>query len=117
MYKRLFFLSATVLLMAEPASATQGLTCRTASGSPLVLDLVLGAPPAILSPRLAIGGRSVPVAMQQSWSDQGLLWVDLARSAQATERLLRLKVRRNEATFDGHVWYGGTRRWVRCRES
>ena len=31
-------------------------------------------------------------------------------------RELILKTRRNGAFYDGSLWRGGKRRWVRCRE-
>lgn len=110
-------LGLAAFVFAEPASATQGLTCRTAGGSPVELSLVLGAPPAVLLPRLTIGGRLVEVVVSQSWIDGSNLWVDLAKPGQISGRELRMKVQRKAYLFEGSIWHGGRRRWVRCRES
>ena len=113
---KLILLAAPVaLLTASPAAATQGMTCRTASGSPIVLSLVLGATPSVLSPQLTIGGRRVPVVIAQSWIEDPEIRVDLY-DPNLLRHELRLKVRRNGPVFDGSVWRGGQRRWVRCRE-
>lgn len=112
----LFGAAALAVLVAAPASATQGLSCRTASGPRLELHLVLGARPSVLQPRLAIGGRRIPVVFGQHWMDGRDFWLDLY-DPQLTKRELRLKVRRAGFAWDGSVWAGGTRRWVRCRES
>jgi hypothetical protein len=114
--KRLFILLPLVLAGASPAAATQGLTCRTASGPPIELSLVLGATPSVLSPQLRVAGRSVPVIVGQSWIEQPEIRVDLY-DPQLVRHELRLKVRRNGSVFDGSVWRGGRRRWIRCRES
>jgi hypothetical protein len=114
--KKLLLLLPLALAAATPAAATQGLTCRTASGPPIELSLVLGAPPSVLSPQLRVAGRRVPVVIGQSWIEEPEIRVDLY-DPQLLRHELRLKVRRNGRMFDGSVWRAGQRRWVRCRES
>ena len=60
-------------------------------------------------------GRDVPVVTAQSWLDSSEIRLDLVdRNAMRHEA--RLRATRKGDTYDGSVWRGGTRRWVRCRE-
>ena len=105
------------LSLAAPAQASGGLLCRTAGARPIDLRLVVShtAVAAVVSARLIDDGRDVPVALAQSWIEPGELRIDLVdREAQRHE--LRLRARQNGRFYDGSVWRGGKRRWVRCRE-
>ena len=114
--KKLALLAPLTVLVATPAAATQGMTCRTASGVPLELSLVFGAWPSVMQPNLRIAGRRIPVVVAQSWLEGPEVRVDLY-DPNLLRHELRLKVRRNGPVLDGSVWRGGQRRWVRCRES
>ncbi len=114
--KKLLLAIPLALLGATPAAATQGITCRTASGPPIELSLVFGAAPSILQPQLTVGGRRVPVMVGQSWIEDPEIRVDLY-DPQLLRQELRLKVRRTGSAFDGSVWRGGQQRWIRCREA
>ncbi|MFC7537315.1 hypothetical protein ACFQPG_08040 [Sphingomonas sp. GCM10030256] len=116
MHKLMFVAGPLALVAATPAAATQGMTCRTASGPLLELSLVFGARPSVMHPQLVIAGRRLPVVVAQSWIEDPEIRVDLY-DPQLLRHELRLKVRRNGFLFDGSVWRGGQRRWVRCRES
>ncbi len=105
------------LSLAAPAHATGGMVCRTAGARPIDLRLVISrtAVPTVVSARLIDAGREIPVALAQSWIDPGELRLDLVdRNAQRHE--LRLRTRKNGRVYDGSVWRGGRRHWVRCRE-
>ncbi len=105
------------LSVAAPAYASGGLLCRTAGARPIDLRLVIShtAVPNVVSARLIDGGREVPVGLAQSWIEPAELRVDLVdRNAQRHE--LRLRARKNGRVYDGSLWRGGKRHWVRCRE-
>ena len=102
---------------AAPAQASGGLLCRTAGARPIDLRLVVShtAVPTVVSARLMEAGREVPVALAQSWIEPAELRVDLVdRNAQRHE--LRLRAKQNGRAYDGSLWRGGRRHWVRCRE-
>lgn len=110
-------LAIVALSMAAPAHASGGLLCRTAGASPIDLRLVIShtAVSAVVSARLIDQGRDVPVALAQSWLDPNDIRVDLVdRNAMRHE--LRLHARKNGRVYDGSLWRGGRRHWVRCRE-
>jgi hypothetical protein len=106
------------LVMAAPAQATGGLICRTAGARPLELSVVVGhaAVSSVVSARLRDDGRSVPVSVAQSWMEPSELRLDLA-DPNATRREARLVATKNGRFYDGSIWRGGQRRWVRCREA
>lgn len=117
MNKLLLVLLAAVIATA-PASATGGLLCQTAGNRPVEVRLVVShtAVPAVVSARLIDAGREVPVALAQAWLEPNEVRVDLTdRTAQ--RHLLRLRARRSGQYYDGSLWRGGQRRWVRCREN
>jgi hypothetical protein len=105
-------------LIAGPAHATGSLTCRTAGVRPIEVRLVIGhtAVPSVVSADLHDGASNVPVHVAQSWLDPDELRLDLV-DPNAVRHELRLRARRRGETFDGSLWRGGVRRWVRCRES
>jgi hypothetical protein len=115
--KRLLLLVASALLLPAPAFATTGLVCSTTGSPPIHLALVIShtAVPAVVSARLTDNRRDVPVVTAQSWFDPAEIRVDLVdRNAMRHEA--RLRATKRGATYDGTLWRGGQRRWVRCRE-
>ena len=113
-------LALTLLLLALPAAAnaTGGFTCRTAGARPIVVDLGFGhvaGSPLILT-RLTDNRRAVSVRSAQWWLDDRELRVVLT-DPNAQRREVIVKARRNGRTYDGDLWRGGKRHWVRCRES
>ena len=104
---------------SAPAHATGGFVCRTAGARPIEVSVgfghVPGAPLLRDSTRLRDNGRNVPVTAPQWWFDGTelrLLLVD----PNAMRREAIIKARRNGHVYDGSLWRGGKRRWVRCRE-
>lgn len=112
-------LALPVLLLAQPALATGGYTCRTGGAQPVTVSVGFGhAPGAPLlrdATRLVVGGRNVPVIAPQWWLDGSELRLLLADPS-AMRREAIIKAKRNGSTYDGSLWRGGKRRWVRCRE-
>ena len=117
--KRLLLATATALLASSPAQATGGLVCYTAGARPIRLALVINhtAVPSIVSARLTDNGSEVPVITAQSWLDTGEVRLDLTdRNAMRHEARLRAVWRSDSRSYDGSLWRGGQRHWVRCRE-
>jgi hypothetical protein len=107
-----------LLALAVPAHATGGLTCRTSGARPIEVSLVIGhtAVPAVVQARLSDNGRKVPVSVAQSWLEPTELRLDLV-DRNAMHREARLLAKKNGRFYDGSIWRGGKRRWVRCREA
>ncbi len=105
------------LVLATPAHATGGLTCRTAGAKPIELSLGFGHVPGspLILTRLIDTGRTVPVSAAQWWLDNQEVRL-LLIGANATKQELLLRAKRNGYTYDGSIWRFGERRWVRCRE-
>ena len=115
--KRLLFMS--VLLAAAPAQATTGLICSTSGPPPIHLALAIShtAFPSVVSARLTDNRREVPVVTAQSWFDTSEVRVDLVdRNALRHEARLRATWNAKARSYDGSLWRGGKRRWIRCRE-
>lgn len=116
------FLAALPLALfaATPAEATGGFACRTAGAKPIEVSIgfghVPGSPLLTDATRLLDNGRIIPVIAPQWWLDNDELRLLLADPS-AMRRELILKAKRNGPYYDGNVWRGGQRRWVRCRES
>ena len=110
--------SAVALVAAVPAHATGGFTCETAGPRSIRVSLGFahtpGAP--LFLAQLADRGRNVPVKAPQWWLDNREVRLVLASPA-ATRQELVLKAVRNGRVYDGSIWRGGKRRWVRCNES
>lgn len=108
---------AVAALVASPAYATGGLVCRTASGPPMHLSMVIGhtVVSSVVSARLNDNRREVPVAVAQSWLEPNEIRLDLT-DKDAVRHELRLRAKRNGRFYDGSIWRSGQRRWVRCRE-
>ena len=118
--KHVFLWGLTLIGLAGPASATGGFTCRTAVARPVVVSIgfghVAGSPLFTDTTRLTDNGRNVPVKPPQWWFDNSelrLLLVD----PNATRHEAIIKTRRNGQYYDGNLWRGGKRYWVRCWES
>ena len=107
-------------LFAVPARATGGFACRTAGPRPVEVTVGFGhapgAPLISTATRLRDNGRDVPVIAPQWWLDDSELRLVLANPT-AMRRELILKAKRNGHFYDGNIWRGGQRRWVRCREA
>jgi hypothetical protein len=116
--KKLVLAALIGAFAAAPAYAAGGLHCRTGGARPIQVSLtyghVFGTP--LVASRLLDNGRNVPVSHAQWWFDQRELRL-LLTDPNATRRELIIKARRNGQAYDGDLWRGGKRRWVRCRES
>jgi hypothetical protein len=104
--------------IASPAQATGGFTCQTAGPRPVQVSLGFGHTPGapLFLTRLTDSGRSIPVKAPQWWLDNAELRL-LLTDPGAMRREVIIKARRNGHVYDGSLWRGGVRRWVRCRES
>lgn len=113
------FATPLALLAATPAYATGGFVCRTAGARPIEVSVGFGhapgAPLIATATRLRDNGRNIPVIAPQWWLDNQELRLLLADPT-AMRRELILKTKRNGHVYDGNIWRGGQRRWVRCRE-
>ena len=103
--------------VAVPAHATGGMVCRTAGARPIELTIGIGhvAGSPLVSARLLESGRTVPVSAAQWWLDDREVRLVLV-GPNALKQELLLRATRNGRAYDGNVWRGGQRRWVRCRE-
>lgn len=112
----LFAVAVAAVIAAAPAQATGGLNCRTVGAKPIEINLVIGHVPGspLAGVRLLDGGRKVPASASQWWLDKTELRLLLV--APSHERELLLRARRNGEHYDGSLWRGGKRSWVRCRE-
>ena len=106
------------LLAAVPAQATGGLFCETVGANPIQVQLVIGhtAVSAVVQARLTDNGADVPVTVAQAWLVERELRLDLT-DPNAERHELRLLAKRKGDNYDGSLWRGGKRRWVRCVES
>lgn len=116
----MYRIALALVLAALPAAAqaTGGFTCRTAGPRQIVVDLGFGhvaGSPLILT-RLSDNRRAVPVRSAQWWLDDRELRLVLT-DPNAQRREVIVMARRNGRTYDGDLWRGGKRQWVRCRES
>ncbi len=106
-----------LLVAATPAYATGGLVCRTAGARPIELSMGFGNVPGapLILTRLIDTGRNVPVSAAQWWLDNREVRL-LLIGPNAMKQELLLRAKRNGHTYDGALWRGGQRHWVRCRE-
>ncbi|HEX8193485.1 MAG TPA: hypothetical protein VF552_11365 [Allosphingosinicella sp.] len=120
-----FFIAAAAVATASPALATQGLSCRPASGTGPQVDIVLGSL-GIVGVSLTENGRGrtsmgegAPLAMQQAWIDDQRLWIDIADGdlmrPEGRLRLARLRTG-GEPRFAGTLTRGGRVFRLRCVE-
>jgi hypothetical protein len=114
----LFLAVPLALLAAVPAQATGGLSCETAGANPIHVQLVIGhtAVSSVVQARLTDNGAEVPVTIAQAWLVERELRLDLT-DPNAERHELRLLAKRKGDNYDGSLWRGGKRRWVRCVES
>jgi hypothetical protein len=117
MNKGLLVLPLALLGLSEPARATGGFVCRTAGARPIEVSLGFGHVPGspLILTRLLDNRRPVPVKSAQWWFDNDELRLVLIDPG-ALRREGVLRTRRNGHVYDGSLWRGGQRRWVRCRE-
>lgn len=103
---------------ATPAYATGGMTCSTAGPRPIDVQLVIGHTVVsnVVQARLTDNGRDIAVTVAQAWLEPNEIRLDLT-DPNAERHVLRLRARRRGEAYDGSLWRGGKRRWVRCRES
>ena len=117
MNKLLLLAPLLAFAASSPALAAGGLNCRTGGARPVQVDLtyghVFGTP--LVASRLLDNARSIPVAHPQWWLDRNEVRLVLTNPDAAREEL-RLVAKRSGNNFDGSIWRGGKRRWVRCRE-
>jgi hypothetical protein len=117
MTKPFLFLAAAATLGSSPALASGGMFCSTAGPRPVQVSMtighVFGSP--LVDPRLTDNGRRVPVAKAQWWLDRKEVRL-LLTDPNATREELVLRATRKGQAYDGTLWRGGQRRWVRCRE-
>ena len=116
--KRTSILAALIAFGATSAQASGGLTCRTGGPHPVEVALGFGHVPGapLVGRRLLDSGRNVPVKDAQWWLDQNEVRV-LLISPGAEREEVRVHAKRQGRAYDGSLWRGGQRRWVRCRES
>lgn len=117
--KRLLLAVPALFLLPAPAAATTGLICTTAGNRPVQVALVISntAVRSIVSARLTDHRRDIPVMTAQSWLDPRELRVDLVdRNAMRHEARVRATWQAGSRSYDGSIWRGGQRRWIRCRE-
>lgn len=113
-----YVLALSLLALPTAAGATGGFTCRTAGARPIEAVVGFGhvaGSPLILT-RLTDNRRAVPVRSAQWWLDDRELRLVLTDPS-AQRREVIVKTRRNGRSYDGDLWRGGKRHWVRCRES
>ena len=117
--KKLLLALSLSMLAATPALATGGFVCRTAGNQPIAVSVgfghTAGSPLLRDVTRLSDKGRRVAVVAPQWWFDGTELRL-LLTDPSALRREAIIKARRNGRTYDGNLWRGGKRYWVRCRE-
>ena len=115
---RRLLLTLFLVLFPAAAHATGGFTCRTAGARPIEVALGFGHLPGspLILTRLTDNRRAIPVRSAQWWLDDRELRLILT-DPNAQRREVIIKARRNGRTYDGDLWRGGKRVWVRCRES
>ena len=113
-----FALTAFLVALPAAAQATGGFTCRTAGTRPIEVAVGFGHAPGspLILTQLTDNRRLIPVRSAQWWLDDRELRVILT-DPNAQRREVIVKARRNGHTYDGDLWRGGKRHWVRCRES
>lgn len=108
----------TLLVFATPAAATGEMACRTAGPRPIEVSVgfghMPGAPLIAAATRLVDNGRPIAVSAPQWWLDGSEFRLLLADPS-GMRREAIVKTRRNGGVYDGSLWRGGQRRWIRCR--
>lgn len=108
---------ALVAGLTAPAQATGGLVCRTAGPRPIEVSVGFGHVPGspLILTRLIDDGRQVPIRQAQWWLDNSEVRL-LLIAPDAHREELTLRATRNGHVYDGSIWRGAKRRWVRCRD-
>ena len=116
--KKTIPLAALIGGVAAPAEATGGLVCQTAGPHPIEVSVGFGHVPGspLILTRLIDNGRQVPVRQAQWWLDNAEVRL-LLISPQGHREELTLRATRNGYVYDGSIWRGGKRRWVRCHDN
>jgi hypothetical protein len=116
--KKALFCVAAITGLASPAHATGGMVCRTAGPRPIEVAIGFGHVPGapLILTRLIDNGREVPVSQAQWWLDNSEVRL-LLISRDALREELTLRAKRKGYVYEGSVWRGGKRRWVRCQDS
>ena len=116
MKKSLFALLISAAF-AGPATAAGGMYCSTAGQNPVEISLVFGhvAGSPLTNVQLRDRRRSVPVRPAQWWLDNREMRLILT-DPDASRQEAIVRVTRKGRAYDGNLWRGGQRRWVRCRE-
>ena len=114
---KLTILASGAVFAAAPAQATGGFECKTGGARPIEVSVGFGHVPGspLILTRLSDNRRQVAVKSAQWWFDNDELRLVLIDPA-ATRRELVLRAKRSGHVYDGSLWRGGQRRWVRCRE-
>ena len=114
---KLTILASAALFAAAPAHATGGFVCKTGSARPIEVSVGFGHVPGspLILTRLSDNRRQVAVKSAQWWLDNDELRLVLIDPG-ATRRELVLRARRSGQVYDGSLWRGGQRRWVRGRD-
>jgi hypothetical protein len=114
---RVYLAFPLAIAIAAPAGATGSLICRTAGAHPIEVGMVIShtAISAVVQARLNDGGRDVPVHIAQAWLESDEVRLDL-EDPNAERVELKLRAKGKGEQFDGSIWRGGRRHWVRCVE-
>ena len=107
----------TMVSIAAPAHATGGFVCRTAGPTPVEVSVGVGHVPGspLIAARLTDGRRQIAARQAQWWLDRRELRLVLI-APDALREEVRVLARRRGHAYDGSLWRGGRRHWVRCRE-
>ena len=110
--------SIAAALVAVPAHATGGFSCRSASQPEIVINVGFGhtAGAALFSQSLSVSAEEIPVDAPQWWLDDSELRLVLT-DPQSWDRVAVVRATRNGASYDGSVTYNGQQHWIRCYES
>ena len=115
--KKLLFALPVLTGLAMPAHAAGGMFCSTAGPRPVEIALAFGhvAGSPLTNATLRDGRREVSVRAAQWWLDQREMRAILT-DPNAVRQEAIVRVSRRGQVYDGNLWRGGQRRWVRCRE-
>ena len=115
-----FALALILLAMPAAASATGGLTAAPPALRPVEVALGFGhvaGSALILDPPDRWQAQGPGAGARNGGSTIASCALDPDRPAGAAAAKCIVKAKRNGRTYDGDLWRGGKRHWVRCRES
>ena len=103
------------LLLAAPATATQGMIC---SGKGASVRMLFGhaAVPTLINADLFDGDAVVPSAIARSWAGEEVTWLDLADPDQMAV-IASLRLTHLNQDWRGTLTYKGQKIPVRCEEA